>query len=177
MTNIQQFRHIVQMTQKQFSEEFGIPIGTLRNWEQGVSNPPDYVYSMILSTLRRDYMINLETLKLLGIIKQLAEYSKSDISDFSEATQENYDEKLFYDGKSGSETEGYRIVCDACILDNPECIHHDIVSYWDSINNNNEYTIRVFINKEENKYYIEVKFKKSEASIIIENGDWYFSCY
>lgn len=36
---IVQFRASLRMTQKEFAEEFDIPLGTLRRWEQGVSTP------------------------------------------------------------------------------------------------------------------------------------------
>lgn len=39
------------MTQKAFSERFGIPISTLRKWEQGESSPPQYVIDLIAASL------------------------------------------------------------------------------------------------------------------------------
>lgn len=34
-------------TQKQFAEEYGIPLKTVQNWYQGVRTPPPYVLRMI----------------------------------------------------------------------------------------------------------------------------------
>ena len=59
---INDLRNITQMTQRQFAEYFGIPVGTLRNWEQGIANPPEYVFQMIITSIRRDKMINVETI-------------------------------------------------------------------------------------------------------------------
>ena len=59
---IDDIRKITQMSQRQFAEHFGIPVGTLRNWEQGIAKPPDYVFQMIISSIRRDKMINIETI-------------------------------------------------------------------------------------------------------------------
>ncbi len=41
------FRHSTQMSQKQFSEYFGIPIRTLQEWEQGRRKPPDYFLKLL----------------------------------------------------------------------------------------------------------------------------------
>ena len=42
------------MTQKAFSEFFGIPVRTLQDWEAGVRTPPDYVVRLL------PYKLNLE---------------------------------------------------------------------------------------------------------------------
>ena len=39
------------MTQKAFAELYGIPLSTLRKWEQGEANPPDYVVRLLARTL------------------------------------------------------------------------------------------------------------------------------
>ena len=38
--DIKSVRHATELSQKAFSERFGIPIGTLRNWEQGIIDTP-----------------------------------------------------------------------------------------------------------------------------------------
>lgn len=176
-STIQEFRHAIGMTQKQFSDEFGIPIGTLRNWEQGISEPPEYVFTMIVATFRRDYMINAETIKLIGIIKRLAEYSANGISDFEEATQKTWGTKLFFDRNTEDENGNYRVVCDACIIDDYECIHHDAISYWDDLGNSSEYTIRAVKDDTSDEYYIDITLVKSGISFVVENGDWYCADY
>lgn len=176
-SSIQDFRHITGMTQKQFSDEFGIPIGTLRNWEQGISEPPEYVFTMIIATFRRDYMINAETIKLIGILKALSKYSQNGISDFEEANQETWQTKLFFDKNTEDENGKYRVVCDAAVLDNPDCSHHDIISYWDDLGNSSEYTIRAVKDDSNDEYFVEVNLLKSGVSFVIENGDWYCADY
>ena len=37
--NPREIRDHLQMTQEQFSREFGLPIGTVRDWEQGLKKP------------------------------------------------------------------------------------------------------------------------------------------
>ena len=159
------------MSQRQFAEHFGIPVGTLRNWEQGIAKPPEYVFQMIFTSMRRDKMINVETIKFIRMLEELAELTLNGIAPFEEATKETHGEKVFYDTKNVDEKGGYRIVLDACIIEDPECHHHDIISYYDS--DNLEYTARVMFDEEE-KPYIAVELLIGEDTIVIENGMWYF---
>jgi putative transcriptional regulator len=55
-------RQKLQMTQEQFSTEFGIPLGTLRDWEQGVS-APDTAARSYLRVIARDPQAVLKALK------------------------------------------------------------------------------------------------------------------
>lgn len=173
--DIQELRHSVRMTQKQFSLEFGIPIGTLRNWEQKISNPPEYVFTMIFSTIRRDIMINVETIKLISFMKELAEESKNGICEFAEANENNFRTKVFYDKNTKDETGGYRVVCDACLVDDPYCYHHDVISYCDQLSP--EFTIRARKTEEDDDFFLDVRLIRSDVSFVIENGDWYCSNY
>lgn len=38
---------IFNMSQDEFAAKFGVPLGTLRNWEQGVSTPPVYFMKLL----------------------------------------------------------------------------------------------------------------------------------
>lgn len=49
--NIKEIREATGMSQKAFSELYGIPISTLRNWEQGMNSPAPYVLGLIARTL------------------------------------------------------------------------------------------------------------------------------
>lgn len=42
------FRKDLGMTQKDFADSFDIPLGTLRNWEQGLSSMPVVVWNLML---------------------------------------------------------------------------------------------------------------------------------
>ena len=168
---ISELRIFLKMSQRQFAMYFGIPIGTLRNWEQGISKPPEYVYNMLLASIRRDKMINIETIKFVRLLNELAEMSSNGIETFEKANQDNYREKIFYDEKSNDGRNGYRVVADACLVDDPKCYHHDIISYFDDISN--EYDIKVIID-EDGIPYVNIAFIKSEEEIVIENGVWYF---
>ena len=48
---IKELRELTGMTQKAFADSYGIPISTLRKWEQGESSPPAYVIKLIAKTL------------------------------------------------------------------------------------------------------------------------------
>lgn len=41
LSEIRVLRDISGLTQKQFAYKYCIPVGTLRNWEQGISSPPN----------------------------------------------------------------------------------------------------------------------------------------
>ena len=162
---IEAVRHIVGMSQREFSNYFGIPVGTLRNWEQGISSPPTYVFNMIFQSIRRDKMINLETIKFNALLNKLAELSENGIENFKDATEETWDEKLFYDETTEDANGDYLLVRDACVSEED----HDAISYYES--ESGEYTIKVKI---DDKPYITVKLTESEEEITIENGRWYF---
>ena len=165
-------RGITKMSQRQFAEHFGIPVGTLRNWEQGIANPPEYVFQMIFASIRRDKMINVETIKFIKMLDELAQLSLKGVVPFEKATKETCGEKIFYDTKTVDGEAGYRIVLDACVIDDPQCYHRDIISYYDS--DSMEYTARVMIDEESNPY-VSVELLISGDTIVIENGSWYFA--
>lgn len=48
---IRELRDSTKLTQKDFAEKYGIPLSTLRKWEQGESIPPSYVVRLIENTL------------------------------------------------------------------------------------------------------------------------------
>lgn len=58
MSEIRELRFKTNLTQKGFSEKYGIPLSTLRKWEQGESRTPYYVLRYIESSLpdyKEDY--------------------------------------------------------------------------------------------------------------------------
>lgn len=167
--DIKSVRHATGLSQKAFSERFGIPIGTLRNWEQGINTPPSYVFDMIFAQTRRNCMINIETLEFLKIVEEIAENTKNGIEPFANATQGSFDQKVFFDEKEMADENEYNVVCDACIVDDPECYHHDIISY----HGNHEYCVRA--KQDENcKWFVLIRFYNDDAQIVVEDGKWYF---
>jgi transcriptional regulator with XRE-family HTH domain len=170
--DIKELRTKIGFSQRRFSEYFGIPVGTLRNWEQGIASPPVYVFNMIYASIRRDRMINFETIKFMKLLDELAELTEEGIEPFENATEGTIRTKIFYDASQADEKGGYRIVCDSCIVDDPDCFHHDIISYMDE--GSHEYKIRVLFDEDE-KPYILVELWISEEVIIVEDGYWHFA--
>lgn len=117
-------------------------------------------------------MINVETIRFLNMLNELANLSAAGIKDFSNATQDNIHSMVFFDSESTDEEGFFRVVLDSCIVDDPEYLHHDIVSYYDS--DTSEFTVRVIVEDDEPPY-IQVKLLISNEIIVIENGRWYFA--
>ena len=44
---IKDIRKETGLSQSAFAQTYGIPVGTLRNWEQGLSKPPKYVLDIL----------------------------------------------------------------------------------------------------------------------------------
>ena len=53
LIDIKELRDSTGMTQKEFASRYGIPISTLRKWEQGESSPAPYVAALLARTLPR----------------------------------------------------------------------------------------------------------------------------
>lgn len=52
LLSVKDLRLKVGMSQHKFADHFGIPIGTVKAWEQGRRNPPSYVVDMMEKILR-----------------------------------------------------------------------------------------------------------------------------
>ncbi len=77
---IKELRENTGLTQKAFAARYGIPVGTLRRWEQGESRPAPYVLGMLSM--------------LLPTPEKYTEIIKTDNGD-----------KYFYDENSGTITD------------------------------------------------------------------------
>lgn len=55
--SMKEIRKSVNMTQREFSQHFGIPIRTLQNWENGVNVPPEYTVNMIRRLLMYEKLL------------------------------------------------------------------------------------------------------------------------
>ena len=181
-----ELRRLVNMSQTAFAERFGIPVGTLRNWEQEISSPPDYVFQMILASVRREIIlnaptINVKTIKFIELLNEFARRSKNGIEPFENATEDTLDEKIFYYSKpidrelEGDEYEEYHmVVSESCVCDHPDYYHHDIVSFYED-SDNPEYKIRVLISKNLRAPELIITLFLTGETIAIENGKWYFN--
>lgn len=48
---IKDYRKSAGLTQKEFSELFGIPIDTVKHWDSGRRNPPEWAEKLIIEKL------------------------------------------------------------------------------------------------------------------------------
>ena len=47
MNAIKELRNTTNMSQNRFASYLGIPVANIQHWEQGVTNPPNYLISLI----------------------------------------------------------------------------------------------------------------------------------
>lgn len=52
--NIKDIRKAADLTQREFAETYGIPIGTLQHWEAGERKPPEYVLQLLWRVVQAD---------------------------------------------------------------------------------------------------------------------------
>ncbi|MBQ9211450.1 MAG: helix-turn-helix domain-containing protein [Clostridia bacterium] len=55
--SIRELRNQTGLTQQAFADLFGIPVSTLRKWEQGESSPPKYVIRLLTRALPQNNQI------------------------------------------------------------------------------------------------------------------------
>ena len=168
---IKELRLQTGMSQPKFADLFGIPLGTLRNWEQGIATPPSYVSEMIKNRIWRTEMINVPTLKMVSILNDLAEKSKEGIIPFSKIKEINGNPVLYDDVES--DAIGFKVVLDKVVEEE----HADITSYYDNYPGfEREFLIRVSEQGvDEGEPFILVSFPDNSSEIVIEDGKWYFS--
>lgn len=53
MVNVRILRQRMQLTQEEFAERFGLPLGTVRDWEQG-AHRPDRAAQVLLTVIEND---------------------------------------------------------------------------------------------------------------------------
>lgn len=51
---IKEIRQLTSLSQPKFCEKYGIPLQTLRKWEQGYRSPPDYVVELLEFKVKSD---------------------------------------------------------------------------------------------------------------------------
>ena len=184
--SLKELRLNAGMTQKEFAENLGIPIGTVRNWEQGVTAPADYMYEMISRIMEMDDMINWDTIKLIDLMNTLCRLNTGRFIPFSTARPEqnplafprdDNEIGILYDDKQpidlGYGYLLYRAVAD-CQLDE---LHHDIISYWDDYYKDQFYIGVVVDTRDESNKSLELRFKSEKGPmgdqlIVLDPDGW-----
>lgn len=106
---IRKQRQDFKLSQREFALTTGIPLGTVRNWEQEKCSPPEYLYGILYELLRRNSMLNVKTLKVVALLNELAEKEKNGIREFKNADEDNRETFLFYDGRVLYAAEGWSV--------------------------------------------------------------------
>lgn len=71
MNAIKELRNTTNMSQNRFAAYLGIPVANIQHWEQGVTNPPNYLISLISRVMMYDGYIRKElTPAEVDIIRQ-----------------------------------------------------------------------------------------------------------
>lgn len=165
--DIKELRNRLNMSQREFSTLIGVPLGTLRNWEQNIAKAPDYVFDMIETGIRRDRMINVETIKFVKMLDDLAQKLKSGVIPFGEVTEESSSDALYYDETSPDNNGYYRVALDVMTIGG----HHDIISFYDS--DTYDYTVRLDLEYEDP--CVVVRLVGSNELIVVDAGEWHFA--
>lgn len=55
---IKELRKLTGLSQKQFSEKYGIPLPTIRHWEQGQRECPRYVLDLLEFKVKKEIEIS-----------------------------------------------------------------------------------------------------------------------
>lgn len=71
MNAIKELRNTTNMSQNKFASYLGIPVANIQHWEQGVTNPPNYLISLISRVMMYDGYIRKElTSAEVDVIRQ-----------------------------------------------------------------------------------------------------------
>ena len=117
-------------------------------------------------------MINVETIKFLKMLDKLVELVENGIEEFGKAKETTYRTKIFYDKKTADENGNCNIVLDACIIDDADCYHHDVISYYGY--DSNEYKVQVAFDEDDGAPYVLVTLLESDEQIVVDSEHWYF---
>lgn len=166
---IKEIRKKTGMSQAKFAETFGMSPGTLRNWEQGIASPPQYVMNMIKMIMEDDSkMINVETVRFVKLLNDLAEKSKIGILPFSTLPPALFESVLCYNDRSPDAQGHYKLIRQA-VFDDEEETRLSVSSYYEDTDG---YVIRAHPDTKDGTY-VTVRMKDGSL-IMIENGMWYF---
>lgn len=112
-------------------------------------------------------MLNIDTIKFIGLLNKLASMSIDGFHPFSKVATERPAGILYDDTQS--DKRGYPLIADICVDE----YHHDIIStytkeFFDL------YKINIGVIEEDGQHWIEVTSELDKSlCIVIDNGEWY----
>lgn len=116
-------------------------------------------------------MIEFETVRFIKMLDELAKLSKNEIIPFREMTSIREENHICYDENSQNSNGTYKIPLEMCLI----CDHHDIICYYDDYVKSDDVIIGVSVDECDNSKFVSVVCLDSDYSIVIQNGEWYFS--
>ncbi len=70
MNKIKELRTITGLSQSKFASYLGIPVANIQHWEQGVTNPPGYLLTLISRVMKNDgYPVDVAPTKKPAAVK------------------------------------------------------------------------------------------------------------
>lgn len=167
LMDIKKVRKQYSLNQREFADIIGIPVGTIRNWEQGRSTIPDYLESFIDNKLKSERGINLSTIEFINLLNRLANLTKKGFKEWKQANSSDLYDCVIFDNKHNN-----RVVMDANINEKDRVI----ISYFDGIKGDKvkkNYAVNVIT--EFNMYMVRVILKEEKVSFLIFDGEWNIS--
>ena len=175
---IAEIRHATGLSQRGFSAKYGIPLGTLRNWEQGIANPPAYVLSMLERQVNEDTpireIITSDVVNLLEQLSLLTRLSSFGFKPVSEAAKQETGAAIYFDETTAKTVEGvhggyveYRIAKSIEVVDGEV----QVTSYWDS---GKPYAVKYEVMGTSGRIEVVLKPELGVESpvVIIKDGKW-----
>ena len=109
---IQEIRALTSLSQPQFCEKYNIPLPTLRKWEQGKREPPDYLVELLEFKVREDLLME----ELKSYLENEIEKTRKLLNQEEQKKKENIGNPMFDNETSitclGSMLVAYRNVLD-----------------------------------------------------------------
>lgn len=116
--------------------------------------------------------INIQTVKFMKMLDELAELTTDEFTAFENLTQEQIEGEcgIIYDQNNCNENGGYKVVLDMLIDED----HHDIFSYFEDYCDCDGYMVSVMEDEDDPAdKWIQVDI--DGESIVVEKGVWYFA--
>lgn len=113
---IQEIRTLTNLSQPQFCEKYHIPLPTLRKWEQGKREPPDYLVELLEFKVREDMLME----ELKSYLENEIEKTRKLLNQEEEKKKQNSGNPMFDNETSitclGSMLVAYKNVLDKILV-------------------------------------------------------------
>ncbi len=176
---IYDLRKELNMTQKAFASELGIPVGTIRNWEQGLSKPPSYVLSLIEERFApkepsgfvgKDEFFEL--MNAMHAVEVMALASRNGISGWEDVDAGSANARLYFERYARDDLGNYPVI--KSFEEDPYGMIKP-ASYWGEDSHHYSVYAHESLDTDPPDRFVIVTLAKSQRKILIENGGWMFT--